>query len=276
MYSSRSIARSLHAHLWQSRSDRPVQYFSPRVLQENYWCFLSGFVSYAVKANPYSLVLEYRAAAGLTTLNLASPVEMQVVRVAVPHAVLHYHNPVRSLVEIDVTKRFGVRSWSVDSQADLDKLGTVPLGAEIAVRLHVPVAGEPYNFGTTSGAIPAQVATLWRSAQQHGLTPSLTFQFGTQCNAPATWVCYIEVAHAVSQPAGIWLDRLNVGGGFRVLRDHQAPNLKRVFGQISARIKALFGAESPALVCEPGRAMVASAFTLVLQFKALCGLRTVF
>ena len=117
-------------------------------------------MSYAVKANPYSLVLEYRAAAGLTTLDLASPVEMQVV----PHAVLHYHNPVRSLVEVDVAKRFGVRSWSVDSQADLDKLGAVPLGAEIAVRLHVPVAGEPYNFGTTSGAIPAQVATLWRSA----------------------------------------------------------------------------------------------------------------
>ena len=276
MYSSRSIARSLHAHLWQSRSDRPVQYFSPRVLQENCWCFLSGFVSYAVKANPYSLVLEYRAAAGLTTLNLASPVEMQVVRVAVPHAVLHYNNPVRSLVEIDVTKRFGVRSWSVDSQADLDKLGTVPLGVGIAVRLHVPVAGEPYNFGTTSGAIPAQVATLWRSAQQHGLTPSLTFQFGTQCNAPATWVCYIEVAHAVSQPAGIWLDRLNVGSGFTVLRDYQAPNLKRVFGQISARIKALFGAESPELVCEPGQAMVASAFTLVLQIKALRELRTVF
>ena len=112
--------------------------------------------------------------------------------------------------------------------------------------------------------------------QQHGLTPSLTFQFGTQCNAPATWVCYIEVAHAVSQPAGIWLDRLNVGSGFTVLRDHQAPNLKRVFGQISARIKALFGAESPALVCEPGPAMVASAFTLVLQIKALRELQTVF
>ena len=67
-----------------------------------------------------------------------------------------------------------------------------------------------------------------------------------------------------------------MGGGFRVLRDHQAPNLKGVFGQISARIKALFGAESPALVCEPGRAMMASAFTLVLQIKALRELRTVF
>ena len=65
------------------------------------------------------------------------------------------------------------------------------------------------------------------------------------------------MVHAVSQPTGIWLDRLNVGSGFTVLRDHQAPNLKRVFGQISARIKALFGAESPALVCEPGRAMMA-------------------
>ena len=279
MYSTSPIAASLHAHLWQSRSDRPVLYFSPKVLHENYRRFLSGFdglVTYAVKANASSLVLDNLASAGLSTFDVASPAEMQTVRAALPNAVLHYHNPVRSVVEIAEAKRFGVQSWAIDSRAELDKLGTLPAGAEIAVRLHIPVAGAAYDFGEKFGADPEQVAALLRCVKQRGLTPSLTFHPGTQCTDPAAWVRYIEVAHAVSQQAEVDLDRLNVGGGFAVWRDRQAPDLERVFTQISDCTKGLFGDKSPALVCEPGRAMVASAFTLATQIKALRGLRTVF
>ena len=279
MYSSPPIAASLHTHLWQSRSDRPVLYFSPKALHENYRRFLSGFdglVTYVVKANASSLVLDNLASAGLTTFDVASPAEMQTVRAALPNAVLHYHNPVRSLVEIAEAKRFGVRSWAIDSQAELDKLGALPTGAEIAVRLHIPVVGAAYGFGEKFGAGPEQVAALLRCIKQRGLTPSLTFHPGTQCTDPTAWVRYIEVAHAVSQQAEVDLDRLNVGGGFAVWRDRQAPDLERVFTQISDCTKGLFGDKSPALVCEPGRAMVASAFTLATQIKALRGLRTVF
>ena len=128
MYSSLPISSSLHAHLWQSYSDRPVLYFSPKVLHESYQRFLLGFdglVTYAVKANASSLVLDNLASAGLTTFDVASPAEMQTVRAVLPSAVLHYHNPVRSLVEIAEAKRFGVQSWAVDSQTELDKLGAL-------------------------------------------------------------------------------------------------------------------------------------------------------
>ena len=136
MYSSLPISSSLHAHLWQSYSDRPVLYFSPKVLHESYQRFLLGFdglVTYAVKANASSLVLDNLASAGLTTFDVASPAEMQTVRAALPSAVLHYHNPVRSLVEIAEAKLFGVQSWAVDSQTELDKLGALATGTEIAV-----------------------------------------------------------------------------------------------------------------------------------------------
>jgi ornithine decarboxylase len=144
------------------------------------------------------------------------------------------------------------------------------------VRLHITVAGAAYNFGEKFGASPEQVIALLRIVKQRGLTPSLTFHPGTQCTDPTAWVRYIEVAYAVSQRAEVDLDRLNVGGGFAVWRDCQPPDLERVFTQISDRTKAFFGDKSPALVCEPGRAMVAPAFTLATQIKALRGLRTVF
>ncbi|MDG2407087.1 MAG: type III PLP-dependent enzyme [Paracoccaceae bacterium] len=279
MYASDPLAPSLHAHLWQSCPDRPVLYFSPKSLQENYRRFASGFdglVTYVVKANASCLVLDNLALAGLTTFDVASPVEMQTVRAAVPNAVLHYHNPVRSPIEIAAAKRFGIRSWSVDSREELDKLSGLPSGAEIAVRLYVPVAGAAYDFGLKFGAGPAQAAALLRCVKQRGLTPSLTFHPGTQCTDPAAWVQYIDVAYEVSQRAETALKRLNVGGGFTVWRERQAPDLERVFDRISDQTIALFGAKSPALVCEPGRAMVASAFTLAVKIKALRGLRTLF
>ena len=279
MYSTSSITSSLHGHLWQNRPDRPVLYFSIKALHENYQRFVSSFdglVTYAVKANTSPLVLDNLASAGLTTFDVASPSEMQTVRAAVPNAVLHYHNPVRSLVEIVEAKRFGVQSWAIDSQAELDKLGALPTGSEIAVRLHVPVAGAAYDFGEKFGAGPELATMLLRCVKLRGLTPSLTFHPGTQCAEHAAWTRYIEVAHAVSQQAEINLERLNVGGGFAAWRDHKAPNLERVLTRICDHTKALFGDKSPKLVCEPGRAMVASAFTLATRIKALRGRQTLF
>ena len=146
---------------------------------------INGLVTYGVKANAHPLVLDNLAAAGLTAFDVASPVEMQAVRAAVPNAVLHYHNPVRSRAEVATAKRFGVQSWSIDSATELDKLGALPPGGEIAVRLHLPVTGAAYDFGMKFGAKPAQVAAFLRWVTERGVTPSLTFHPGTPCTDPA-------------------------------------------------------------------------------------------
>ena len=65
------------------------------------------------------------------------------------------------------------------------------------------------------------------------------------------------------------LARLNVGGGFAAHRTGDAPDLEAIFNHIRSEVDASFGTGAPALVCEPGRAMVADAFTLVARVKAL-------
>jgi ornithine decarboxylase len=165
---------SLSAHLRQSCRDTARLYFAPSVLQDSYLRFVQGFkglVTYAVKANAHHLVLDNLAAAGLTAFDVASPVEMQAVRTAVLNAVLHYRNPVRLRAEVATAKRFGVQSWSIDSATELDKLGALPPGGEIAVRLHLPVTGAAYDFGMKFGAEPAQVVALLRRVTERGLTP---------------------------------------------------------------------------------------------------------
>jgi ornithine decarboxylase len=112
--------------------DSPVMFFAPTVLQATARRFLDGFpglVTYAVKSNPDESVIENLVAAGVRGFDVASPVEMRMIRRLAPEAALHYHNPVRARHEIAVAVELGVRSFSVDSRSELAKLAEqVPAG----------------------------------------------------------------------------------------------------------------------------------------------------
>ena len=260
------------AHILRHHPDTAMVYFCPAVLQETARRFQRGFdglVSYAVKANAGEEVLANLVAAGITAFDVASPREMYAVRAICPDAVLHYHNPVRSPEEVAVALALGVTSYSVDCPAELEKLADVPAKTEISVRLALPVSGAAYDFGEKFGVGPARAAALLREVAARGLTPSITFHPGTQCADPAAWGSYIKVAAEVARDAGVTLHRLNVGGGFAARRQGKAPDLEAIFTHITHEVAAAFGADAPALVCEPGRAMVADAFMIATRVKAL-------
>jgi ornithine decarboxylase len=268
-------------HLAVEAPDQPILYFAPSVLQATYRRFAAAFpgvVTFAVKANDTRVVIENLAAAGMRAFDVASPFEMRLVRSVLPDAVLHYHNPVRSRDEIATGVAFGVTSWSVDSFSELEKLaGVVPQGAEIAVRFKLPVVGAAYDFGAKFGAGPDKAAELLRRAAQLGFVPSLTFHPGTQCVDPAAWEVYIREAAHIAASAGVRLARLNVGGGFAAHRiGEEAPDLEGTIRRIADAVADAFGAEMPALVCEPGRAMVAESMTLATRIKAIREDGTVF
>ncbi|MEP5008825.1 type III PLP-dependent enzyme, partial [Roseobacter sp.] len=260
-------------HLKKFQPDAPVLYFAPAVLQATVHRFQAGFdglVSYAVKANDHACVLENLVGAGLGAFDVASLREMQQVRAAKPDAVLHYHNPVRSIAEIDGAVGHGIASWSVDCLRELDKLRDVPrAGTEISVRLRMPVPGAAYDFGDKFGADPDLAVNLLIRARDMGFAASMTFHPGTQCNDPQAWAVYILEAADVARRAGVELCRLNVGGGFAAHRTGDAPDLEAIFDRIASETTRAFGASRPKLVCEPGRAMVAEAFTLALRVKAV-------
>ncbi|MCP4818809.1 MAG: type III PLP-dependent enzyme, partial [Shimia sp.] len=104
-----------------------------------------------------------------------------------------------------------------------------------------------------------------------GFQVSITFHPGTQCADPEAWAVYVGVAADVAREAGVTLKRLNVGGGFAAHRTGAEPDLEAIFSRISQEVQAVFGDGAPRLVCEPGRAMVAEAFTLALRVKAVRG-----
>ncbi|MHA7873940.1 type III PLP-dependent enzyme [Roseivivax sp.] len=261
------------AHLAATRPEGPVLYFRPGALSARARAFRAGFpgeVTYAVKANPARAVLETLAAEGIAAFDVASPEEIDWLASVLPGAALHYNNPVRAKAEIAHARRLGVRSWSVDRPGELAKLGELR-GQEVSVRLKLPVKGAAYEFGAKFGADPEAAVLLLVAAAEAGARPSICFHPGTQCADPAAWVAYIEAAARVAREAGVRLSRLNVGGGFPAARGGAEPDLGAIFTAIGETVARAFGPEAPALLCEPGRALVADAASLAVPVKATSG-----
>ncbi|MCC5989508.1 MAG: type III PLP-dependent enzyme [Pararhodobacter sp.] len=258
----------------------PVLFLSPAALQAQAQRYLDGFpglVTYAVKANPEEAVITNLAAAGISGFDVASPEEIALIRRLVPGAALHYNNPVRARHEIVFAVGHDVASYSVDSQSELDKLlahvpqrrrGGEP--TEITARFKLPVTGAAYDFGAKFGATEELATELLRRIAAAGFTPSLTFHPGTQCTDPAAWEAYIRAAGRISAAAGVTPARLNTGGGFPSHRiEETRPALEAIFARIGEVSAEVFGADAPALVCEPGRGLVADAFAALARIKAL-------
>lgn len=271
---SKTIWANPTEYLARETPDNPVLFFAPAVLHATVRRFLNGFpglVTFAVKSNPDEMVIQNLDAAGIRGYDVASVDEIEMIARVAPGAVMHYHNPVRSRGEIARAVALGVRSFSVDSRSELAKLvAMVPQGSEISVRFKLPVAGAAYDFGAKFGATVELAAELLAEVAARGLTPSLTFHPGTQCTDPLAWDAYIRAAGDITRRAGVTLSRLNVGGGFPSHRlQGAAPDLEAIFALIDRVTGEAFGPTRPALVCEPGRALVADAFTLATRVRAI-------
>lgn len=272
---SKTIWANPSEYLRIEQPEDPVMFFAPTVLQATARRFLDGFpglVTYAVKSNPEETVIQNLVAAGIQGFDVASPAEIEMVRRVAPAAALHYNNPVRARHEIEYAVAMGVRSYSVDSLSELKKLvEIVPAeGAEISVRFKLPVAGAAYNFGAKFGATVDLAAELLREVHEAGFIASLTFHPGTQCTDPMAWDAYLRAAAGICVNAGVKARRLNVGGGFPSHRlNGELPQLDAIFELIGRVADEAFEGAPPALVCEPGRGLVAESFTLGARIKAV-------
>jgi ornithine decarboxylase len=261
--------------------EAPVLFFAPAVLQATARRYIAGFpglVTFAVKSNPEEGVIANLHAAGVDGYDVASVPEIELIARVAPGAAMHYNNPVRSRAEIARAVEMGVRSFSVDSATELEKLrALVPAGAEVSVRFKLPVTGAAYDFGAKFGATVDDAAILLRQSADMGFTPSLTFHPGTQCTDAMAWDAYIRAAAGIAVSAGVRVARLNVGGGFPAHRLFDLnPAIEPIFALIDRVTDEAFGDQRPALVCEPGRGLVAESMSLCTRVRAVRDGRHVF
>ena len=258
-----------------SAPDYPVHCFSPVDLQERVQLFKQQFpgqVGFAVKSNGESLIVEHLVKAGLDFFDAASIHEIALVRSFDAHARILYDNPIKSRDEIETAYyRHGVRSFALDDEVELEKIKSL-IGQDpelqLSVRFKIRGSYAAQDLNTKFGASPEQASDLLRKVQQAGYQAALTFHPGSQCYTPSAYKDFIYAAAMIAKKAGVRINMLNVGGGFPAnYLNSEIPPLADYFSAIDEQFNRYFCKEECELVCEPGRALVASSGSLLCRVK---------
>ena len=228
--------------------------------------FTGAHVHYAVKANPEPEVLRALVGAG-SRFDVASRTEIDLCLAAgaAPDA-LSYGHPIKKPEDIAYAYARGVRSFTFDSEGELDKLARHAPGAAVLCRLLASSRGALWPLSRKFGCVPEMAVDLMRLAAQRGLDPAgLAFHVGSQQLDPQRWEPSIATAaqiFAELRAHGLSPRVLNAGGGFPVDYRTRAQPITAYAAAIHTAVDRHFGAHRPELTIEPGRYIAAPAGVL--------------
>ena len=269
-----SAAELLRNH----RPERPVLCLRPHAAARAARWFLANFpghVLYAAKANDASPVIDALAEAGISKFDVASSVEIARMA-AVPNAELYFMNPVKSRGSIRTAfDEFGVRSFSFDSEDELDKiLEETGRARDLALYLRIacpnthsliPLEGK---FGVPMPEAPALLLRARQVARRLGIT----FHVGSQAVVPAAFGEALRQVGQLIVTSGVLVDAIDIGGGFPSRYPHSdPPELADYTEEIAKAWDELAVKDSCELLCEPGRALVAEAELVIVRVDARRG-----
>ena len=186
------------------------------------------------------------------------------IRAGADPAEVLFTNPVKPAGDIARAWQAGVWRFAADSGTELHRIARHAPGAAVLLRLDAGAGGTVGDQGKF-GLPPGQVPGMARLAASLGLKPyGLAFHVGSQMMDPEAWAEPIrQCARIMTTLAadGIRLAMLDLGGGFPVRYDADPPPLAEYAAAISrAAAKLPYPVR---LACEPGRAIAASAGTMV-------------
>ncbi len=260
------------------RPERPVLALRPHAAHRAASWFLANFpgrVLYAAKANDAPEIIQALVDAGIRSFDVASLVEIE--RVArIDGAELYFMNPVKSRGAIVRAYRdFGVRSFAFDSDEELDKIvdetggaGDVELYLRVACpNTHslIPLEGK---FGVSSADAPALLLRARQIARRLGLT----FHVGSQAVVPAAFGEALRQIGQLIVTSGVLVDAIDIGGGFPSRYPHSdPPELASFMDEVVRAADELSVKHNCELMCEPGRALVAEAESVIVRVDARRG-----
>jgi ornithine decarboxylase len=263
------------------RPDEPVYCFRPQVLVADARRFMDlfpGKTAYAVKTNGEPMVLETLAENGIKAFDVASPGEFEAVRAVTPDAELLYMHPVKAQSDIRLAlERYRIRTLVVDHEDEVAKVNRIvsaldidPRSMTVFVRLQTR-GHAAYELSKKFGAAPAHAVDLLKRLERMGYRVGLCFHVGSQIEEPDTYERALASADWVRNRAGVDLAALDVGGGFPAEYGHdprrrhvEMPSLEEIMARLRSDIVE-WGFDDVPLVAEPGRVIVARAFSLIVR-----------
>ncbi|RYE67941.1 MAG: type III PLP-dependent enzyme, partial [Oxalobacteraceae bacterium] len=156
---------------------------------------------YAVKANPSPDLLQILWDSGITHFDVASIVEVRMVRHTLPEATLCFMHPVKTKNAIaEAYHQHGVRTFSLDTIEELEKIvaGTSNEAGEPAedlsllVRLRVSSEFSELSLASKFGIDLVDAAPLLQATRQHCDALGICFHVGSQAMTPFAYVQALE------------------------------------------------------------------------------------
>ena len=255
----------------------PVYCLRPHLLRRNAKKFMTlfpGTVLYAVKCNPHPMVLRALYDAGIRHFDTASLPEIALVSETFSDAHAYFMHPIKGRAVIrSAYTVYGVRHYVVDHPDELAKVlaETDREGLVIVVRIATPPSkGTLYHLAAKFGATPDEAVALAREAKAQGCKVGFCFHVGSQCLDPGAYRTALEIVGDVMQRSGVEPVVVDVGGGFPAHyadTDPPPPPLEAYMDEIRAGVKSIRLQPDIDLWCEPGRALVAAACSLLTQVQ---------
>lgn len=231
-----------------------------------------GEIFYAVKANPDGMMLDAIAAGGVNKFDVASLAEVRATRARFPKASLAFMNPVKAPEAIaEAYFDHGVRIFSLDSGAELSKILKATNHARdltLCVRIGVDNSDAVLTLGRKFGARGPAVPELIRQTRLVAEKLGVCFHVGSQAMAPGAYARALDTVEQAVVQSGVLVDIIDVGGGFPARYPDMDPGgLKAFFEVIEERFETFLSTDTTALWCEPGRALVAEAASLLVRVE---------
>ena len=257
------------------RPERPVIALRPHAAHRAATWFLANFpgrVLYAAKANDAPQVIGALVEAGITAFDVASLVEIE--RMApLKGAELYFMNPVKSRGAIARAYRdFGVRCFAFDSADELDKVLEETGGADdltLFLRIACPNTHSLIPLEGKFGASEEDAPGLLLKARQRATRLGITFHVGSQAVVPAAFGEALRQVAQLIVSSGVLIDAIDIGGGFPSRYPHSdPPELASFMEEIVRAADELAVRHSCELLCEPGRALVAEAESVIVRVDA--------
>ncbi|KAK9766198.1 Ornithine decarboxylase [Basidiobolus ranarum] len=219
---------------------------------------------YAVKCNPDPMILKILCAEGIG-FDCASQEEIKLILdQGVSPSKIIFANIVKTSVHLQYAKERKVRLMTFDNVDELHKIKIHYPDAEAIIRILIQNTKAQYSLGDKAGAPMSSVGNLLQEARDIGISVvGVSFHVGCRCFDPISYRNALTQAREVfeiGKAHGYQFHTLDIGGGFPG-DPKKDGSIAEVARAIKEELHANFAA-NVRVIAEPGRYLVASAYTL--------------
>src|SRR5258708_22811771 len=184
-----------------------------------------------------------------------------------------FMHPVKSRSAIASAYRdHGVTTFALDTHEELAKILEATDGADdltLVARLAVNAHGAAYSLSGKFGVETHEASALLLAARQATQDRlGVSFHVGSQCMRPTAFQAAMAQASRAIVRAGVMVDIVDVGGGFpSVYPGMVPPDMADYLDSIERGFAEMMVHEGTELWCEPGRALVAEASSILAKVE---------